>query len=103
MFKQANSLLKKIFSFQGDKSKKNSARPLQPFREGKHSSGNKPRGHFRMPGPSGTAGDKIKRNIKRGNHGIVHKHGVIAASIAETKRENWLRAHNKPIISLSVQ
>ena len=90
MFKKANSLLKKIFTFRGDPSK-NTARPLQFLRVGKHSGGQNPSGkhrNYRMPGPAGTSGDKIKRRIARGTHGLVNKYGMIGRAIAEQQREN---------------
>ena len=47
------------------------------------------------------AGSKIRRAIRRGNHGLVNKHGMIGKAIAEQQRENWLLDHNKPVIRLS--
>ena len=46
---------------------------------------------------------KPARAIRRHNHGLSHKHGVIGRYFAESKRERWLRDHGKPIIPLSTQ
>ncbi|MCK4870773.1 MAG: hypothetical protein KAS93_06660 [Gammaproteobacteria bacterium] len=47
------------------------------------------------------AGSKIRRAIRRGNHGVVNKHGTIAAAIAEDQRQKWLFDHSYPCIMLS--
>ena len=47
------------------------------------------------------AGTKLRRSIRRGNFGVVNKHGTIGAAIAEKQREIWLFDHSKPYIKLS--
>jgi len=47
------------------------------------------------------SGSKIRRAIKRGNFGVVNKHGTIGRAVAEMVREKWLKEHGKPFIRLS--
>ena len=49
------------------------------------------------------AGSKIRRAIRRGNFGLVNKHGVISAAIAENARVKWLKDKGYPVIKLSTQ
>lgn len=44
---------------------------------------------------------KPARAIRRHNHGLVNKHGLIGAYFAERKRKLWLESKGKPYIKLS--
>lgn len=92
MFKTIFGLLKDAF--------KGGHKP-QFHNKGKYSE--RPARNFRMEGGQNRAGSKIRRAIRRGNFGVVNKHGVIGAAIAETEREKWLFEHSKPHIKLSTQ
>lgn len=44
---------------------------------------------------------KPARAIRRHNHGVVNKHGLIGAYFAERERKLWLESKGKPYMSLS--
>jgi len=62
----------------------------------------RPSRNFRgFPSAKNPSGSKIRRAIHRGNFGVVNKHGVVGAAVAEMKRERWFKEQNKPVFALS--